>query len=250
MENMELQRVEAFRYWPHDRNIPVLSESTMNKLKEANILEISKDNWEEDMLNINIDGVQSGMPRMLTSRAALVFLGLTVAQAEKLWKILLKVSSPPVIPNVENGGQWAFWMGVKLWMCDEISEVPGYFQKDQEVSWTNKLLDRAGITKLCREQELKVIRGGETVITCLQDQKPKDVLYLVKKYIDHRWQLLAKMESVLARDDPSEWWPRFSREMTKSPIDFQAVYTSDGSEVLTDIREFLPATDSSGQAQW
>lgn len=250
MENIELQRVEAFKYWPHDRNILVLSESTMNKLKEADILEIGKDPWEEDMLNINIDGVDLKIPKMLTSRAALLFLGFTLAQAEKLWKILLKVSSPPVIPNVENGGQWAFWMGVKLWMCDEIFEAPGLFQRDQEAFWTNQLLDHAGITELCRQQELKVIKDGQVVITNLQDQKPQDVLYLVKKYIDHRWQILAKMESVIAHSDQYEWWPRLSREVTKNPMDFQAVYTSDGSELLSDIREFLPTTDSSGQAQW
>lgn len=250
MENRQMQLVEGLKYWPHDKNIPVLSESTMIKLKEANILEIVKDPWKEDTLNIKSGAMDLKVPKMLTSRAALLFLGFTIAQAEKLWSILLKVSSPPVIPNVENGGQWAFWMGVKLWMSDEIFDAPRVFQKDQETLWTHKLLDHAGITQLCRQQGLKLIRDGEIVITNLQDQKPQDVLHLVKKYIDHRWQILAQMESVIALGDQSEWLPRLIREATKNPMDFQDVYKSDDFELLSDIREFLPTKDSSGQAQW
>lgn len=258
MENRQLKKVEPLKYWPHDKNIPVLSESSIAKLKEARILETGKDPWKEDFLNINIDGANLKIPKMLTSRAALLFLGFEVAQAEKLWKMLLNVSSPLVIPNVENGGQWAFWMEVKLWICDEIFEAPGHVQKDKEAFWTKKLLDRVGITQACREQNFKVIKDGKVVTTNLKNQKPQDVLYLVKKYIDHRWQILAKMESVIAQGDHSEWWPRLRKETTKNPMDFQAVYKSvdtpddkpDESKGLSDMRDLLPTKVPSGLTQW
>lgn len=38
MEDMQVQRAEPSRYWPHDGHIPVLSETTINKLREGNVL--------------------------------------------------------------------------------------------------------------------------------------------------------------------------------------------------------------------
>lgn len=250
MENKQIPLVEGLKYWPHDRNIPVLSESNLAKLKDAKLLEIIKDPWGEDMLNIKLGTMDFKFPKMLTSRAALLFLGFTEPQAEKLWKILINVSSPPVVPNVENGGQWAFWMGVKLWMSDEIFEAPTLFQREEEASRTYKILDHAGITRRSRQQALKVIRDGKEVLTNLEEQKPQDVLYLVKKYIDHRWQILAKMDSVMALENKSDWWPRLRREVSKSPMDFQEVYVPHAFELLSDIRDFIPTTDSSGQVEW
>lgn len=250
MENKQIQLVEGLKYWPHDRNIPVLSESNLAKLREANVLEIMKDPFGEDMLHIKQGVVDFRLPKMLTSRAALLFMGFTEPQAEKLWKILIKVSSPPVVPNVENGGQWAFWMGVRLWMDDEIFEARTLFRGEEEVYRTYKILDHVGVTQRCRQQAFKVIRDGKEVLTNLQEQKPQDVLYLVKKYIDHRWQMLAKVESLIALENKSVWWPRLVKEVTKSPIDFQDVYVPHEFGLLSDIRDFLPTTDSSGQGQW
>ena len=221
-----IPRIRNTAYWPFAKYIPVLSEAAIKKLQDKGVLETGLDIHGEDTLKILINNKRHPIPRYLTSKQALLFLGLTKRRVDTLWEDLLKVTPPFVTPSIYEGGQHPFWMEIKLWLADEIDDNPkrSGTEKNDEIS--DKVLNKIGLDEGARLQSLMIEGANGPVLTSIQEQKPQDILPLVQRLIYHRWLLLAKMEKAIIHGDTNgkDWWTRLSEEITKDPINLDELY--------------------------
>ena len=221
-----IPRIRNTAYWPFAKYIPVLSEAAMKKLQDKGVLETGPDIYGEDTLKILIDNKHHPIPRYLTSKQALYFLGLNKPRVDTLWEDLLRVTPPFVTPSIYDGGQHPFWMEIKLWLADEIEANPKRFGTEKNDEITDKVLNQIGLDKGARLQFVIVGGANGLFLTSIQEQKPQDILPLVQRFIYHRWLLLAKMDKAIIHGDANgkDWWTRLSEEITKNPINLDELY--------------------------
>lgn len=221
----EIPRIKDSAYWPYAKFIPVLSNEAQSKLENIGALEKGLDIYGDDTLIVKIDGVRHFIPKFLTSKHALLFLGFTKPRADELWEVLLRVSPPVVIPVVGDAEQ-AFWLNLKLWLADEFYIMPRRTGIERDDEYTKTVLDLLGLSEVARLQRLKIEGDNGPVFTSINEQEPKDILPLVQRYIYHRWNLLAHLNKSILADDlgGKGWWTRLKEEFTKDPVDLDVLY--------------------------
>lgn len=225
-----IPRIKNTAYWPYAKYIPVLSEAAMKKLAEKGVLEVGKDNNGDDSLRIKIKDKGYVIPRVLTSKKALLFLGFTKEKVDELWNSLIKVNPPVITPSISDGGEWAFWFELKLWIGDEIYAITKRTADKRDDAWNNTVLGRVGLNDSARLHSLKIKGEKGQVTTFIQEQKPQDLLPLFQRYIYHRWNILAKLDKLVLSDDnpddifESDWWSRLTEEFEKTPLDLDVLY--------------------------
>lgn len=213
-----IPRIKDSAYWPFDKRIPVLSEPAIKKLQDHGVLETGLDNYGEDSLIIVFNSTRHFIPKYLTSKPALYFLGLNKSRVDELWGDLLKVTPPIVIPSISDGGADPFFMEIKLWLADE-----NYERND---SVTDNVLNHIGLSEAARSQQLIIHRDGGPITTTIHEQKPKDIIPLVEKFISHKWFVLELMDEMIMSGDRhgKDWWTRLVEELTQDPIDLDEMY--------------------------
>ena len=82
-----------FKYWPYDK-IPVISETALKMLEKNFDYETGRDEFGRHSIKLIIFDNYIEVPKFLTSKGALAFLGFTHTRAEQLWEYLINV--PPV----------------------------------------------------------------------------------------------------------------------------------------------------------
>ena len=219
-------RFKNTEYWPYAKFIPVLSKAALEILKEKTPIDIVKDNNEEESLRITINHRFHAIPRILTSKNAISFLGFTKERAEELWQTLVKASPPAFIPTIEDGGEFAFWMELKLAIGDDIYATSKRFADERDDPWNKAVFSRIGLTEAARLQPLKVTREQGQTYTYIQEQKPQDLLPLIQRYFFHRWNLLAKMDKMIltGHSAGTDWWKKLTEELEKITINLEVLY--------------------------
>lgn len=204
--NFELiPRIRNTEYWPYARFIPVLSDVALEILKEKGVIELKQDKDGEEVMIILIKNKCYEIPKILTSKKSLYWLGFTKERVDKLWDSLVKVSPPCTTPSIIDGGAWAFWLEIKLWIGDEIYAITKKKSDKKDDLWNNKILnDRIGLNDLSRLKKLKILPRSKNadmysppIYTYIQEQKPQDLLPLVQRYIYYRWNLLSQLNKVV-----------------------------------------------------
>lgn len=221
----ELPRIKDSAYWPYAKFIPVLSNEAQSKLEMIDVLEKGLDVYGDDTLIVKIDGVRHFIPKFLTSKHALLFIGFTKARADELWEILVKVSPPVTLPIVGNAEQ-AFWLHLKLWLVDEFHIMPRSKGSERDDEYTKTVLDLLGFSEVARLQRLVIEGEDGPILTTINEQKPQDIFPLVQRYIYHKWNLLAHLNKSILADKlgGKGWWTRLREEFTKDPVDLDVLY--------------------------
>ncbi|MCJ1349884.1 hypothetical protein MMC31_008127 [Peltigera leucophlebia] len=221
-----IPRIKNQAYWPYAKFIPVLSERALSMLKEKFTVVTGEDNNGDAILRITINQKHYVIPRTLTSKRALTFLGFNKERVNDLWDTLINVRPPVVIPSIEDGAAFAFWCELKLWIGDEMYATTKLPETKRNDTWNNTVLSRIGLNDVARFQGLKIKGEDGQVYTYIQEQKPQDLLPLIQRYIFHRWALLAKMDEIIINTDvfDTDWWVKLVQEFEQSPVDLDVLY--------------------------
>lgn len=190
-------RIKNAEYWPFAKFIPVLSETALQILYEKGAVKLEKDLDGEEIMRIIINNKFYDLPRILTSKRTLSWLGFTKERVDELWESLVKVSPPMVTPSISDGGAWAFWQEIKLWIGDEMYAITERSTDKKDDVWNNKVLSRIGFDHGHRFKSLKIKGENGLMYTRIQDQKPQDLLPLVQRYVHHRWHMLVELNKMI-----------------------------------------------------
>lgn len=194
-----IRRIRNTEYWPFAKNIPVLSDTALRILAEQGALELGRDMDGEEVMWIRINNTSYEIPRILTSKKTLTWLGFTKERVDELWKTLIKVSPPVITPTESDGGEWAFWFEIKMWIGDEMYAITKRSADKRDDLWNDKILNRIGFNHSARLKPLKIKGDKGLIYTYIQEQKPQDLLPLVQRFIYHRWNMLAHMNKMILR---------------------------------------------------
>lgn len=219
-------RIKDSAYWPLEKYIPTLSSEALTMLKDKTAVETTEDDQGEDSLKIKINDKEHEIPKLLTSKKALSFIGFSKERIDEIWPFLLQVSPPVVIPSVADGPEWAFWFEIKLLIGDVDYATTKMTSTESDDAWNTKVLDRMGMSEEVRMRGLK-IQGKESVMfTYLQEQKPQELIPLIQRYIYHRWCVLIKLDSeILAgNSERSDWLETLEEEFEQKPINLDVLY--------------------------
>lgn len=231
-----IPRIKNSEYWPYAKFIPVLSETALEILREKGAIELRKDAGGEEIIRIMINNKSYDIPKILTSKGTLSWLGFTKERVDVLWDSLVKVSPPMITPSISDGGEWAFWQEIKLWIGDEMYAITKRSTDQRDDLWNKKVMDRIGFEDLHRSKRLKLMgENGQMVYTHIQDQKPQDLLALVQRYVYYRWNMLAQMNKMILLHSSSshcysssgmhvDCITRLAVQFEMDPIDLDAMY--------------------------
>lgn len=209
-----------FKYWPCD-DINILSERVLTQLAEYNEYERAWDNFGERSLTLIILGRCIHLPRFLTSKAALAYLGFTRTRVEELWQGQIRVPESMDGPNIECGGEYYFWAFIIQFLDDKISSARENAENGV-IRSSKDLLDDMGLTRNVQRQELRVTSGDDqTIVTSLRAQMPKDALPLAKQYIIQRWAMPLGLNDTI--DQRGSLREDIVTKFTQHPIEITAV---------------------------
>lgn len=207
-----------FKYWPYDK-IPVISETALEMLEKNTDYETGRDGFGGHSIKLIIFDKCIEVPKFLTSKGALAFLGFTHTRAEQLWTYLINVPPSMDGPDIEDGGEYYFWKGTVEFLDVKIS-----LAKEPAINRgrdSKALLDDVGLTNKVQLQELRITSDyDESILTCLQAQMPEDALPLAKQYIQHRWEILVGLEDIITKR--VDWREDTVKKFTQHPIDLMA----------------------------
>lgn len=123
-------------------------------------------------------------------------------------------------PDIEDGGEYYFLKDTIEFLDKKISFAKEHANNRDRDSKT--LLDDIGLTDEVQLQRLRIISDGkESILTCLQAQRPKDALPLAKQYIQHRWEILVGLEDIITKR--RNWREDTVTKFTQHPIHLMVV---------------------------
>lgn len=209
-----------YKYWPYD-DIPIISERVLAKLGGHHEYETAWDTFGERSLKLRILDERIELPKYLTSKGALAFLGFTRTHVKELWQYLIHVPEPMDGPDIECGGEHFFWTDIIQFLDDKISSAREAASNHDRKS-AKVLLDHMGLTQKVQMQELRITSDdGQTIVTCLQAQMPKYAFSLAKQYIQQRWIMLLELEDIIDRG--GNYRENIAARFTQHPIEMTAV---------------------------
>lgn len=232
-----IPRIRNTEYWPYAKFIPVLSDTALQILKEKGAVELRKDSDEEETMRISAKNRFYEIPKILTSKKTLSWLGFTKERVDELWDTLIKVSPPVTTPSISDGGAWAFWHEIKLWIGDEMYAITKRTADKKDEEWNNKVLKRIGLNDSARHKSLKILRREKYgIYTYIQGSKPQDLLPLVQRYIYYRWNILTQLNKIILHHSSSyfslsielggkdDCLKILSEQLEMDPIDLDIMY--------------------------
>lgn len=209
-----IPRIKNAEYWPFAKFIPVLSETALQILYKKGAVELGQGSDGEEVIWLIINNIAYEIPRILTSKRTLSWLGFTKERVDELWDSLVKVSPPMITPSISEGGAWAFWQEIKLWIGDEIYATTKRSTDKRDDVWNIKVLSRIGFDDSHRFRPLKIRGEKGLVYTHIEDQKPQDLLPLVQRYVYHRWNMLAQLNRIIIHHASATYYSAFAGGIT------------------------------------
>lgn len=232
-----IPRIRNTEYWPYAKFIPVLSDAALQMLKEKGAIEIKQDDGEE-VIRIIVENGHYEIPKILTSKKTLSWLGFTQERVDLLWDTLVKASPPIITPSISDGGGWAFWHEIKLWLGDVIYATTKRTADTTDDEWNDKVLKRIGLSDYARLKSLR-IRGREdyTLYTYIHQAKPQDLIPIVQRYVYYRWNMLTQMNkmilyhsscysylSIYGPDGSNDCMKTLVKQLEMEPLDLDSMY--------------------------
>lgn len=177
---------------PRFDHVPLLSEEAADILGDA--LQMDVNAWGDDAVLLKINGQSFEIPRILTSRGTLDLLGFTESRVEELWNSL-KEADPrvsPLTPKDEFGKRMTEYV-------DEITNSIHLRNEEGHPRSSAELLDALGLTDDAQSHLMELISGHELgrLVQPLRESHPDYVLTLAKSYIQHRWNFLQEIDSLI-----------------------------------------------------
>lgn len=221
-----------FKYWPCDL-VPVFSKPVLATLRKDDDCKKGQDifGMRSIVLAISFDKLIE-IPKIITSRNALVFLGFTPTRAQEIWRYIIMVPESLDGPDIERGGAFYFWKDLTEFVDTKIIAARKHADYMHGRAYSKKLLDDIGLTNEVQMQQGLRIKtddnnNGESNLTCLQAQMPENAVALAKQYIRYRWDLLLGLGDIIAKG--GNWKEGIVAKITQDPIDFTALQISESN---------------------
>lgn len=221
-----MPKVEGSYYWPH-QNIPILSPGTLTLLENANSIETKQDNSGEEYYILKINEISYEIPKFLTSKRALIFLGFTTTKIEEIWNYINDPSFPPWKPDITDGREYWFWERFKIWLDDEIDKTNEQILSNRDKSCSKFLLDSIGLTDDTQLKSLQTTEtGSKPVFITLRDRDLSDIFDWVRHYLERKWSMLQLIECAIVKSPQhgNEWLFEIAKEFNENPIDKSPAY--------------------------
>lgn len=216
---MIMDTEEELKYWPEDL-IPVISKPVLAVLTKDEYYMTGQTNFVEYSMILKLSHKEIKIPKYLTSKEALAFLGLNPSRVKELWQDLN--SNPELLnrSNIESGKGFYVWKIIIKFLekKSNITEHANYYDR----AYSKKVLDDIGLTNEAQLRDLKIKTGYGEAILNLQAQIPKDAIFLAKQYIKHRWEMLAQLEFVIAKR--KNWREDVLMRFIQQPFDLTTFY--------------------------
>lgn len=213
--NMEnLLRVIEEGNCPRFNHIPLLSGKAADILKDS--LDIDVNQWGEDAMQLIINDEFYDIPRIMTSRGALDYLGLTKSRVQELWNLIKQVNSRFTYMSPINEFDQRM-----INFVDTILNSIKVRNPDGQMKSSVELLDAIGLTNDAQSRPLELTNlarlSGPVRIIQLRRINPVCVHTLARKYIISRWAFLQEMDELILNQKEG-WWEKIVKEFTQSPI--------------------------------
>lgn len=228
------------KFWPRNKDVPILSETTLDMLQLRNIIEIEDEGrvllncYGEDVLKLIINKNEYEIPKYITSQGTLAFLGFTESKVKVLWQHLNSLNLPldEAIPSYES---YLFWEGVKAWLDSECNKL-AIQHKNNGVIGPKQFLDDIGLTTDVQHQRLKVTyEGKKSEFIYLDEQDMPWVIQWAKRYIKRRWSILINMDFNITHKPINESFSDIVTELNDKPVGSEIAYTKEYHEPLLNI---------------
>lgn len=229
------------KFWPRNKDVAILSETTLDMLQLRNVIEIEDERrrvllncYEEDVLKLIINKNKYEIPKYITSRGTLAFLGFTKSKVKVLWQYLNSLNLP-LDEAIASYEAYLFWEGVKAWLDLECNKLAIQY-KNNDIIGTKQFLDGIGLTTDVQHQRLKVTyEGKKSEFIYLDKQDMPWVIQWVKRYIKRRWSILINMDFNINHKPINESFSDIVMELNDKPVGSEIAYTTEYHEPLLDI---------------
>ena len=208
--------------------ISVLSNNAESLLTSKHVLElVSSDRYYDLAWTITINSKEHLIPRWLTSRGTLDFVGFTEVAVGEIWNYIKENALPmkdsyPFASAIDE-----FWDAVIKWYDHNVAHMIRHEKKIVDKR-PELMLNFLGIKNEVQKLPMRLSTPNpETDDTFQLNRIHTDIVPVwTKRYITRRWNVLKKMNGlVLAQDEG--WWEKIAREMDwMTPLDSMEAYTT------------------------
>lgn len=210
--------------------ISVLSNNAESLLTSKEVLEfVSSDRHYDPAWILTINSREHLIPRWLTSRGTLDFVGFTNSTVAEIWTYI-KENAPPTKDTYPFASAIdEFWEAVMTWFDHNVAHMIRHEKDIPESRRTPQLiLNFLGIRNEVQGLPMRLHTAGQEIDDAFQlNRIHTDIVPVwTKRYITRRWNVLKKMNGlVLAQEEG--WWEKIAREMDwMTPMDSMEAYTT------------------------
>lgn len=232
--------------WPVEKKIPVLSELIFDLLLKKDIIETGEEggklpfnSFGDEIFRLKHNNDLYEIPKVITSKGALLFLGFKTNDIEVLWHYILN-RVPPRNEPVSPYRAYGFWRGINEYLdikCKYLFDQ----NRDVTIMQTKQMLDIIGLRTNVQIQTLQITNDRKEILyLSLQNQNPRSVVSWARRYIQRRWRVLADLENYITSKPGDGWVLDLVKEIKDKPVDSDAPYTMDFSEPLLNMDSTIP----------
>lgn len=210
--------------------ISVLSNDAESLLTTKGVLEfVSSDRHYDPVWALTINSKEHLIPRWLTSRGALDFVGFTDSKVTEIWTYM-KENAPPTQDTYPfESAIDEFWNAVLTWYDHNVAHMIRH-EKDIPVSRRTPqlILNFLGIRKEVQDRPMRLSTAAKEIDDVFQLNRIHTHIVPVwtKRYITRRWNVLKKMNGLVLAQEAG-WWEKIAREMdSMTPLDSMEAYTT------------------------
>lgn len=168
--------------WPEEKNIPALSTRIMDVLLTKDIIEIGEEGgkipfncYGEDILRLKHNKVYYQIPKYLTCKGTLEFLGFSRKEIEVIWQFVIN-RKPPSKEPVAPYQAYEFWIGVMIYLDTKFKNLVQQ-NKPIQIMNSKQILDVIGLRSEVQLQTLKLTnKEKNSFYTCLLSQNSEYVI--------------------------------------------------------------------------
>lgn len=227
--------------WPEEKNIPVLSTRIVDILLTKDIIEIGDEGgkipfncYGEDILRLKHNKDYYQIPKYLTCKGTLEFLGFSEKEIDLIWQYVIN-RKPPSNEPIAPYRAYGFWQGINNYLDTKFKNLVEE-NKPIQIMDSKQILDAIGLRNDVQLQTLKLTNEGRNPFyICLQNQNPRYMIQWARRYIRRRWSILADLENHISSRPGDGWLLDIVREFNDKPIDLDIAYTMDFFEPLLDL---------------
>lgn len=225
--------------WPVEKKIPVLSELMFNLLLKKDIIETGEEGGKlpfncfgDEIFRLKHLNDFYEIPKVITSKGALLFLGFKPNEIEVLWQYIHNPVPQQKEPISSHGG---FWKKINEYLdikCKKLLEQNRFVM----TMTTKQVLDTIGLRTDVQIQTLQVTNDKKEILyLSLQNQNPISAISWARQYINRRWKILADLENYINSKPGDGWILNLVRELKDKPIDSDFPFVLDFFEPLLNM---------------